>query len=136
MAPPTGGTISKEVFMARTVTERPRVLSASTLKNEKVVNAAGETLGKIEDYMIDIESGRVAYCVLSFGGFLGMGDKLFAVPWNAMTLDTENKCFILNADKERLKNAPGFDKDNWPDMTDLEWGTRVYTFYNVRPYWE
>jgi sporulation protein YlmC with PRC-barrel domain len=122
--------------MARTVTEFPRVLSASTLKNEKVVNAAGEDLGKIEDYMIDLNNGRIAYCVLLFGGFLGMGDKLFAVPWSALTLDTENKCFILNVDKERLKNAPGFDKDNWPDMTAADFGTRVYSFYNVTPYWE
>ncbi len=122
--------------MARTVTEFPRVLSASTLKNEKVVNAAGEDLGRIEDYMIDLNNGRIAYCVLSFGGFLGMGDKLFAVPWSALTLDTENKCFILNVDKETLKKAPGFDKDNWPDMTSPEFGTGVYSFYKVTPYWE
>jgi len=122
--------------MATTVTEYPRVLSASTLENEKVVNAAGENLGNIEDYMIDLNNGRIAYCVLSFGGFLGMGDKLFAIPFQAMTLDTENKCFILNIDKERLKNAPGFDKDNWPDTTNPQWGTSIYKYYNVRPYWE
>ncbi len=122
--------------MARTVAEFPRVLSASTLKDEKVVNAAGEDLGKIEDYMIDLNKGRIAYCVLSFGGFLGMGDKLFAVPWSALTLDTENECFILNVEKERLKTAPGFDKDNWPDLTNAEFGTRVYSFYNVTPDWE
>ena len=122
--------------MARTLTEFPRVLSASTLKNEKVVNAAGESLGRIEDYMIDLNNGRIAYCVLSFGGFLGMGDKLFAVPWSALTLDTENKSFVLNVDKERLKNAPGFDKDNWPDMTSPDFGTRIYGYYKVPPYWE
>jgi sporulation protein YlmC with PRC-barrel domain len=122
--------------MARTVTEFPRVLSASTLKDEKVVNPAGDDLGNIEDYMIDLDNGRIAYCVLSFGGFLGMGDKLFAVPWSALTLDTVNKRFILNIDRERLKDAPGFDKDNWPDMTNADWGTRVYSFYRVKPYWE
>jgi sporulation protein YlmC with PRC-barrel domain len=122
--------------MAITVTEYPRVLSASTLDNEKVVNAAGEDLGNIEDYMIDIHNGRIAYCVLSFGGFLGMGEKLFAIPFQAMTLDTENKRFILNIDKERLKNAPGFDKDNWPDTTNPTWGASIYKYYNVPPYWE
>ena len=122
--------------MATTVTEYPRVLSADTLENEKVVNAAGEKLGNIEDYMIDLNNGRIAYCVLSFGGFLGMGDKLFAIPWQAMTLDTENKRFILNIDRERLKNAPGFDKDNWPDTTNPQWGTSIYNYYGVRPYWE
>ena len=118
------------------VTEIPRVLSASTLENEKVVNAAGENLGEMEDYMIDLDNGRIAYCVLSFGGFLGMGDKLFMVPWGALTLDTVNKCFILNVDKETLKNAPGFDKDNWPDTTSPEFGTRIHSFYKVKPYWE
>jgi sporulation protein YlmC with PRC-barrel domain len=122
--------------MATTVSEYPRVLSASTLENEKVVNAAGESLGKIEDYMIDLNNGRIAYCVLSFGGFLGMGNKLFAIPFQAMTLDTENKRFILNIDKERLKNAPGFDEDNWPDTTNPQWGTSIYKYYNIRPYWE
>lgn len=122
--------------MARTTTDFPRVLSASNLKNEKVKNLAGEDLGKMEDYMIDLDNGRIAYCVLSFGGFLGMGDKLFMVPWNALTLDTENKCFILNVDKERLREAPGFDKDHWPDTTRPEWSNQIYTFYKVRPYWE
>jgi sporulation protein YlmC with PRC-barrel domain len=123
-------------FMPTTLTEYPRLLSASTLKNEKVVNAAGENLGNMEDYMVDLNNGRIAYCVLSFGGFLGMGDKLFAIPWQALTLDTVNKRFILNVDKERLKNAPGFDKDNWPDTTNPEWGTRIYSYYGIKPYWE
>ncbi len=121
--------------MARTVMERPQVLSADTLKNEKVVNAAGEDLGAIQDYMIDLDTGRIAYCVLSFGGFLGMGDKLFAVPWQAMKLDTERHCFVLDASKDRLKNAPGFDKDDWPG-TGRDFETEVYRYYNVRPYWE
>ena len=122
--------------MAHTVTAHPRVLSASTLKNEKVVNTRGEDLWKMEDYMIDLDNGRIAYCVLSFGGFLGMGDKLFIVPWQALTLDTTNKCFILDVGKERLKQAPGFDKDHWPDTTAPEFATQVHSFYRVTPYWE
>jgi len=122
--------------MALTVTQRPQVLSADTLKNEKVINAAGENLGNIQDYMIDLETGRIAYCVLSFGGFLGMGDKLFAVPWEAMTLDTDRHCFILDVPQERLKQAPGFDKDHWPGTSDREFQSSVYKFYNVRAYWE
>ena len=122
--------------MAHTVTTHPRVLSAATLKNEKVRNPAGEDLGNMEDYMIDLDNGWIAYSVLSFGGFLGMGDKLFIVPWNALTLDTKNKCFILNVDKERLKQAPGFDKDHWPDTTSPDWSSQIYSFYRVTPYWE
>jgi len=121
--------------MARTMTY-PRVLSASTLKNEKVENSKGEDLGKIEDYMIDLDNGRIAYCVLSFGGFLGMGNKLFMVPFKALTLDTTNKRYLLDIDKERLKQAPGFDKDNWPDTTAPEYASSIYSFYRVTPYWE
>jgi sporulation protein YlmC with PRC-barrel domain len=112
------------------------ILSASTLAGDSVRNAAGEDLGKINEIMIDIPSGRVAYAVLSFGGFLGMGDKLFAVPWNALKVDEDEKCFILNVDKRTIENAPGFDKDNWPDMSDATWGSDLSTYYNVRPYWE
>jgi len=116
--------------------ERRRVLSAGTLAGDRVRNPAGEDLGKIEEIMIDIPSGQVAYAVLSFGGFLGMGNKLFAVPWKAMTLDEDAHEFILNVDKETLERAPGFDKDNWPDMADPQWGSQVYTHYGYKPYWE
>jgi hypothetical protein len=111
-------------------------MSASTLNGDAVVNAAGEDLGKIDDIMIDTPTGRVAYAVLSFGGFLGMGDKLFAIPWDRLKLDEDNHRFILNIDKGTLEKAPGFDKDNWPDMGDPSWGSRVYSYYGSRPYWD
>lgn len=113
-----------------------RILSASSLEGDSVRNPAGEDLGKIEEIMIDIPSGRVGYAVLSFGGFLGMGNKLFAVPWNAFTIDEENKQFVLNVDKKVLENAPGFDKDNWPDMANPDFGKQVYGHYGYTPYWE
>ncbi len=109
--------------------EYRRVMSAGTLAGDRVRNSAGEDLGKLEEIMIDVPSGRVAYGVLSFGGFLGMGNKLFAVPWDALTLDEANHEFILNVDKSTLENAPGFDKDNWPDMADASWGTQVTNFW-------
>jgi sporulation protein YlmC with PRC-barrel domain len=111
------------------------VLSGSSLKGDKVVNYKGEDLGKIEEIMIDLDRGRVAYAVLSFGGFLGLGDKLFAIPWQAITVDTVKKQLILNADKELLEKAPGFDKDNWPDMADLSLGSTLYGYYGYKPYW-
>src|SRR5579871_1684618 len=113
-----------------------RVLAANTLTGDSVRNAAGEDLGKIDEIMIDIPSGRVAYAVLSFGGFLGMGNKLFAVPWDALTLDEDNHEFILNVSKQQLENAPGFDKENWPDMADPTWGTEIYSYYGKTPYWD
>ena len=116
--------------------KNPRVLSSSTICSDRVKNAAGEDLGKIEDLMIDLDSGRIAYAVLSFGGFLKMGNKLFAVPWQALTVDTVKKVLVLNADKSVLERAPGFDKENWPDMADPTFGSSIYKHYGYRPYWE
>ena len=113
-----------------------RVLSASTIKGDAVRNSAGENLGKVDEIMIDIPSGRIAYVVLSFGGALGLGNKLFAIPWSAVTVDEDEKCLILNVDKRTLENAPGFDKDNWPDMANMAWGAEVYQYYGASPYWE
>jgi sporulation protein YlmC with PRC-barrel domain len=114
----------------------PRVLSASSICSDHVRNAAGEDLGKIEELMMDLDSGRIAYAVLSFGGFLKMGNKLFAVPWQALKADTVNKQFILDVPRSVLENAPGFDKDNWPNMADPTFGADVYRHYGYKPYWE
>lgn len=113
----------------------PEIMAADTLEGDSVVNPQGEDLGKIKDIMIDVPSGRVAYAVLSSGGFLGIGDKYHAIPWAALTLDADRKCFVLNIDKERLQNAPGFDKDNWPTMADPTWATEVHQYYGQRTYW-
>ena len=113
-----------------------RVLSASSLAGDSVRNAAGEDLGKVNEIMIDIPSGKVAYAVLSFGGVLGMGNKLFAVPWSALALDEDQKCFILNANKQTLEKAPGFDKSNWPDMSDAAWRSELFRHYGAAPYWD
>jgi sporulation protein YlmC with PRC-barrel domain len=114
----------------------PNVMDASTLKGDSVVNAAGDDLGEIEAIMLDVQSGRIAYAVLSFGGFLGMGTKLFAIPWSALTLDAEEKRFVLDVSKERLENAPGFDKDSWPSMADPAWATELHSYYQATPYWD
>jgi len=114
----------------------PQVMAADTLEGDSVVNRQGEKLGEIRDIMIDVPSGRVGYAVLSVGGFLGMGDKLFAIPWNALTLDADNEQFILDVPKERLDSAPGFDKDHWPSMADQCWGTEIHSYYGTQPYWE
>ncbi len=106
-----------------------RVLSASTLAKDSVLNRMNENVGSIKEIMIDVPTGRVAYAVLSVGGFLGIGERLFAVPWEALTLDEDRRCFILDADKQRLENAPGFDKDNWPDMADSAWGSGVSSYW-------
>lgn len=107
----------------------PRLMGADTLIGNNVYNSAEEDLGEIKEIMLDMASGKVSYAVLSFGAFLGMGAKLFAVPWSALKLDTINKRFILDIDKKRLENAPGFDKDDWPDMADETWAKSVHSYY-------
>jgi sporulation protein YlmC with PRC-barrel domain len=114
----------------------PEVLAADSIQGDNVVNSRGDKLGEITDLMIDVPSGRVAYAVLSSGGFLGIGDKLFAIPWSALTLDADNKQFLLDIDEERLKNAPGFDKDHWPSMADTSWATQVHDYYGQQNYWD
>ncbi len=113
-----------------------RMLSAGTLMGDKVRNNQGEDLGSIKELMIDLDNGRIAYAVLSFGGLFGMGDKLFAVPWSALTLDESSHEFLLKADRSTLEAAPGFDKDNWPDFADPSWGQQVYSYYGAKPYWD
>lgn len=118
-------------IIGATATDRAsgNIISADRLSGEKVVNEAGEALGEIAHIMLNVHEGRIAYAVLSFGGFLGMGDKLFAVPWHSLALDVANKWFVLNVDKERLKTAPGFDKDHWPSMADTKWVEEVHGYY-------
>lgn len=106
-------------------------LSATSLIGDDVRNASGEDLGKIEDLMIDVSDGSVEYAVLTFGGVLGMGNKLFAVPMKAMSLDINDKCFVLNVEQGRLENSPGFDKDNWPDMANAEWRQSIHSHYGI-----
>ena len=123
-------------------TNIPLFLTARTINGDKVINTAKEHLGKIEDLMIDLENGRVAYAVLSFGGFLGLGNKLFAVPWEALTARPHEHAFVLNVGKETLEKAEGFDKDDWPVTCEQlatstrEWLANIYTCYGYKPYWQ
>lgn len=111
----------------------PRLLGASTVTGNDVFNDEDEDLGEIREIMLDMSTGRVGYAVLSFGGFLGMGEKLFAVPWAALELDTTSRCFVLRVSKARLESAPGFDKQHWPDMADAEWEKGIHQFYGTQP---
>jgi len=110
----------------------PRLMGADTLVGDDVCNRKGEVLGDIKEIMLDTSDGKVCYAVMSFGGFLGMGEKLFAVPWNALKLDTLNKRFELNVEKDRLKEAPGFDKNDWPDMADPTWANEIHSYYGTQ----
>ena len=119
-----------------TVGPGPGIMAADTLNGNTVRNKNNDDLGIVEHIMLDVPRGHIAYAVLSFGGFLGMGDKLFAVPWRALTLDAENMCFVLDTTKERLEKAPGFDKNRWPSMADEAWARDVHAYYGHEPYWD
>ena len=112
----------------------PEIMGAGTVIGNHVRNNSDEEVGDIKEIMLDMRSGQVGYAVMSFGSFLGMGGKLFAVPWNALALDTERRCFVLDVAKDRLENAPGFDKDHWPNMADQSWVREIHSYYGTRPY--
>ena len=128
------GDIEKETETVSTV-QAPRILKGSDVVGMDVHNTSDEDLGEIEDLMVDLNSGRIGYAVLSFGGVLGVNEKLFAVPWQTLKLDAKGEKLVLSVPKDKLANAPGFDKNNWPNMSDLNWSKDVHAFYGSDPNW-
>ena len=123
------------------------VVLASKIIGDNVYNRQYENLGKIHELVIDAKEGCIAYAVLSFGGFMGMGNKLFAIPWKAFEFAKSEHTLLeiaepgdklmLNVDKEKLKAAPGFDQDaKWPDFADRTWGNSIYNYYGYATYWK
>jgi hypothetical protein len=112
----------------------PVFLSANKMKGEKVTNMNGDELGKIEDVMIDQDKGKIAYVVIKFGGFLGIGDKEFAIPWEALTGGQGGSPFTLKINKEILEKAEGFDTGKLPSTREQL--SKTYTYYGNKPYWE
>lgn len=100
----------------------PRLMGADTLMGNDVYNRQNEDLGDIKEIMLDVPAGRI----------LGVGEKLFAVPWHALTLDAENKRFTLDITKKRLESAPGFDKNQWPNMSDQTWAQGIHAYYGTK----
>ena len=112
-----------------------RTLSASSIIGDKVVNMDSNKLGDVKDLMLDLERGQIAYAVLETGDFLGMGGKYFAIPWNALRVDGDEKQFVLDANKAQFENAEGFDKNNWPDFADTTFGERTHRAFGQEPYY-
>jgi hypothetical protein len=111
-----------------------RLMTASEFSGDKVLNLQEELLGTICELMIDVHRGRVAYAVMASGGFLGLGQRLFAIPWSVLTHDVERKCFVLDAEKSTFEDAPGFDKEHWPTTDDEAalWDEHVQRHYEDR----
>jgi sporulation protein YlmC with PRC-barrel domain len=114
------------------------------LLDQEILDCDGKHLGEMTDMVVHLPTGRIAYVVLSFGGsFMGWNNKLFAVPWEVLSVEAEetgheghhDRRFVLNASKEQLEKAPGFDRDHWPDVEDFGWVEPVYSYYQIRPFW-
>jgi sporulation protein YlmC with PRC-barrel domain len=112
----------------------PALVPASKLKNYDVINPAGEDLGQVQNFMLDIANGRIAFAILSFGGTLGLTDKWFAVPWDAMQWSPETHKFVLNVPREAMKKMPGLGK-KWEEELNLSVMNQICDAYGCRPYW-
>ena len=112
------------------------VARTSTLLGNDVVDSQGASLARLEEIVLDVSAGRIAYAVLSLGGVLGIGERLLAIPWEALRREPENRRLILDLPHDKLDKAPSFHKNDWPDMSNPEWGASVYSYYGYRPYWE
>src|SRR5580692_1984688 len=115
--------------------ETTRLISTEKVVGANVENTDGDNLGHIEEIMIDKISGRVGYAVLNYGSFLGMGGKLFALPWDILKYDTRRDAYIIGIPEERLKNAPSFDANTWPDLGDRTFGKQIHDYYGSTADW-
>jgi sporulation protein YlmC with PRC-barrel domain len=135
-----GFTQEKKVPGAQDITakttggQRINAFMVEKIIGSKVINVKGEALGKIEDLVVDIDTGRIVYAVLESGGFLSIGDKLFPVPWSSLAALPSEGVFFLNQSKEQMEKAPAFDKDKLPNMADVQWGKGIFKHYGVPEY--
>jgi sporulation protein YlmC with PRC-barrel domain len=109
---------------------------ASVIIGKNVANPEGDSLGTIKEIVIEPGSFRVAYVVVSFGGFFRMSGKLFAIPFGLFKYDINKSEYILDIPKEKLEKAPGFDPEHWPSMSSEKWHREVHQYYGYLPYWE
>jgi sporulation protein YlmC with PRC-barrel domain len=114
----------------------PVVLSSSTLQGDPIVTPEGDKLGTLKEIMLDLNTGAVAYAVLAKGGVMGVGERLFAVPWRLLTVDTDEKHLVLDVDPDVLENSTGFDADDWPSFSSEAWGEETHRRYGIEPYWK
>lgn len=110
-----------------------KTIRIGEILNMNVYNLQGDIVGSVKDVVIDLNTGNIAYLALAFGGFMSLGEKLFAIPFKKFNVDFTNDCLRLDINEEALKGTEGFDKDNWPDKSlDLQ---ELYLSYGVNPYW-
>ena len=118
-----------------TIQETSTLIAADKVQGTPVYNSAGESLGEIYDLMIDKRSGHVAYAIMSFGGFLGIGDKYHPLPWSILTYDTQKGGYVVNLSRDVLERAPSYAVSASPAWGDREYETSIHDYYGVSPYW-
>ena len=111
--------------------ETPSMISSDKVEGTTVYNRQGDKLGSIKTVMIDKRSGQVAYAVMSFGGFLGIGDRYHPLPWRVLTYDTNKDGYVVDLDKSRLEKAPSYGASETPNWNDAKWGRQVHDYYGV-----
>lgn len=131
----TGSTASAEAQQWPSGPGR-RLMNSGTLCSARVVNRRGELLGTVSELLLDVERGCIAYVVMAYGGFMGLGERLFALPWRALELDADHNALILDAERSSFDTAPAFDKEHWPSTPDAQWHRDVHRHYGSTPYWD
>ena len=125
----TGGTGAGQVA----TDETERLIASNKVEGTAVYNRQGERLGTVSSFMVDKRSGQVAYAVMSFGGFLGLGRRCHPLPWHVLSYDSDKGGYVVDLDRDRLTNAPSYSEDQGPDWDDRAWGARVDAYYADRP---
>ena len=116
--------------------ETSTLISSDKVEGTAVYNRAGEKLGSIHTLMIDKRSGKVAYAVMSFGGFLEIGDRYHPLPWSVLDYETSQGGYVVDLDRSKLEGAPTYGTSETPNWSDRRWGQQVHDYYGTRPYWE
>ena len=117
------------------INETSNLIGGSKVTGTSVYNTAGESMGSINDVMIDKKTGKVAYAVMAFGGFLGMGNDYHAIPWPMLKYDTAKGGYVTNLSKDKLQGAPHFARGSDPGWGNRDYETKVHDYYGVGPYW-
>jgi PRC-barrel domain len=117
------------------IEETDRLIASDKVEGTAVYNRQDEHLGTVHNFMVDKSTGRVAYAVMSFGGFLGMGQSYHPLPWRVLNYDTRRGGFVVDLDRSRLEKAPTYTVADMPNWSDRTYGNRIDEFYGVPSYW-
>ena len=117
------------------INETARLISSDKVEGTAVYNRQDRKLGSVRNFMVDKVSGQVAYAIMSFGGFLGIGEKYHPLPWRVLTYDERLGGYVVDLDRDRLEGAPTYEPSYYPNWADRSYGNRIDDYYGVPSYW-